>query len=141
MDGDQVVKAALFWLFLISAVVIIAVSGGNEGRRFLSVLVAAVIATFLANAFIGFVAAQPLILAIDIGLLIYVVALALDSRSHWPLWFAGFHMITVATGLAMLASPTGVPELYVDGAAFWALPALCAAVVGVILDRRAALVR
>lgn len=141
MESYRTILALVFWAYLISALIIVAVSGGRNGRRFSAALVVAVVCTFLANEFLGFKGAQHAVLAIDTILGAYVVALALRSASHWPLWFAGFHMITVATGLARLFSPRGIPELYVDTAGFWAFPALGAAVIGVMLDRRAGLIR
>jgi hypothetical protein len=137
MEIYQVFTAVLFWLFLVSSITIISVSGGHIGRRFVTVLLLAVAATFVVNASLGFKAAQPFVALIDAALLICVVFAAMRYASYWLLWFAGFHMITVAGGIARLVSPGGIPELYVDAAGFWAFPALGSAVIGVILDRRA----
>jgi hypothetical protein len=139
VSSVQIITSIAFWLFLIASLTIIGTQGHKAGRLFVALLVIATVATFLANSAFGNKAAQPAVFAIDFGLLVCVASVAMSTAVHWPLWFAGFHSVTVATGLAHLAFPIDIPEIYIDASGFWALPALGAAVAGVLLDRRAQL--
>lgn len=141
LNEIQFVIAVSFWLFLGCSLAIIAVLGGREGRQLVFAILTAVSATFLANRYFGMRDAQYFVVLTDVALLICVVIIALRTSRHWPLWFAGFHLITVSAGIARLVSPSGLPEMYIDAAGFWALPALGAAVVGILLDHRAGLER
>jgi hypothetical protein len=136
MSSVQVLTAVAFWLFLIASLLTVAISGGRSGRTFALVLITAVVATFTANSVLDAKSAPLIVLGIDLSLLIFVATLALSESSYWPLWFTGFHSISVATGIAHLTFPVTVSEIYIDAAGFWALPALATAATGVILDRR-----
>jgi hypothetical protein len=125
-----------FWPFMIAALSLIAIYGQKTERHFVVAIICAVAATFAANYWLGFSEAQPVVTTIDCALLIYAVALALKVPVHWPLWFAGFHAISVASGLANILTPQGVADIYIDKSGYWSIPALGAAVIGVLLDRR-----
>jgi hypothetical protein len=135
----HVVIAGSFWLFLVSSLAILFLHGGGPGRTFSYVLVVAVFLTFGANSLLGTKSAYPFVFLIDLGLLVYVAVLSFNYSRFWPLWFAGFHSISVASGIAYLLFPVRIPEMYVDASGFLALPALGAVVAGVLLDRRALL--
>jgi hypothetical protein len=100
---------------------------------------AATIATLTLHILMGVEDAQPYVLITDLGLLAFTGVIALRAESYWPMWFTGFHSIAVATGLARFTFPVSVPQIYIDAAGFWALPALGFATIGVLLDRKAKL--
>jgi hypothetical protein len=50
-------------------------------------------------------ATQWAVLAIDAGVLIFLVWVALRSTRYWPLFAAGFHLLAVVTHLAHAADP------------------------------------
>ena len=129
--------ALSFWIFLMSALAVIYGAGGNEGRRFSLAILGAVIATFAVNFALGFLKAQPIVLLVDVGLLGYVFMLANHSKAYWPIWFVGFHLIGVSSGIAYAIFSASIPELYIDTSGIWAVPALGAAAIGVMLDRLA----
>jgi hypothetical protein len=129
--------AALFWVFLITALIGLWLYGGPEGRRIGLFSAIAAITTFLANSSLGFVSAMPLVLLIDTSLFFAAVCIALATEVHWPLWFAGFHMIGMASHTAGMLSEGELSGFYTNTAGIWALPALGSALVGAILDRRA----
>jgi len=116
---------------------LIAIRGGLDGRRASLAIIFAVLATFAANWAYGFNAARPAVLLVDIFLLATVTCIGICSKFYWPIWFCGFQAISVASGMAGLIFPTQLPLLYANFSGFWALPALGAAVVGILLDRRA----
>jgi hypothetical protein len=66
-------------------------------------------------------------------------ALAVLSRRFWPIWSAGFQLLSVLTHVATLLDPFTPPQLYRALESFWALPILITMVIGVSLDRRAGL--
>lgn len=111
--------------------------GGSDGRRFALIIVVATVTTFGLHSAIGLEFAQPWVLVTDLIVLALIVHMAMTSDMHWPMWFCGFHAISVATGVARFSIPSEVPTIYTNFSGFWAIPALAAAVVGVLLDRRA----
>jgi uncharacterized membrane-anchored protein YitT (DUF2179 family) len=92
--------------------------------------------TFVLHQKFGLEDANSYVLLVDCATLVFAVFLVLKSNAHWPMWFCGFHMIAVATGIAQICFPNGLPANYTDTAGFWALPALGAAVAGVLFDRK-----
>ena len=128
--------ALAFWFFLIAALIIISCAGGREERLFSLAILVAVSATFFTNVVLGFSDAQMIILLIDSGLLAFTLFVAISSSKHWPIWFAGFHLIGVASSIAYAAFPANISGIYIDMSGFWSLPALGAAAIGVLLDRR-----
>ena len=120
-----------------SALAIVYGAGGNEGRRLSFAILGAVIATFAANFVFGFLKAQPIVLLVDAVLLGYAFILANRSKAYWPIWFVGFHLIGVSSGIAYAIFSASIPELYIDTSGIWAVPALGAAATGVMLDRLA----
>lgn len=135
------IVALAYWVFLTSVIVVFVTRGGPDGRLFTFACIIASTLTYFANAQFGFNSSRFHVLAIDSALLAIVTILAMRSRSYWPMWFAGFHMIAVATRLAQFVFPASIPGIYGNTAGFWALPALGVAVFGVLLDRRAAMIR
>ena len=130
------IVAVGFWTFLVSATSILAVFGCDQARKVAIACLTATFCTFGVNFILGFAGAQLAMVMIDAVLLIYVLRTALTSHAHWPLWFCGFHLVTVASEIAKITIPAETPLIYTNFAGFWALPALGAAAIGVILDRR-----
>lgn len=135
------IVAGAFWLFLICVIVVTVTMGGSEGRLLVITCVTASALTYVANVQLGFDFARLVVLVIDVGVFAIIIAIALRSRSYWPIWFSAFQMITVATHFAQMTIPSSIPGIYGNAAGFWALPALGAAVVGVMLDRRAGVIQ
>lgn len=128
------VEAIVFWLFLLSACGTVTVLGRRSEALFAAFLVACAASTVAFHAWFGWVGAQPYILVVDGLLLLYVLLLARRTTSYWPIWFAGFQMIGVATQLAALLFPSAEVNLYLMLTGFWAIPATLAMAVGVVRD-------
>lgn len=126
----------LFWLFLLAAFALIFRFGGKTERGFAGFLLACTVLTFVASRTFGISAAFKYVLLIDAAILVVALWLTARANSYWPIWFSGFHLIAVATGLAYLLFPPRIPGLYGDAAGFWALPALLAMVLGILADHR-----
>jgi hypothetical protein len=63
----------------------------------------------------------------------------LHSRSYWPIWMTGFHLIAVTTHFSVMLAPHYTPAIYRGMQSVWALPVLVSMLIGVALDRQAGL--
>ena len=126
----------IFWIFFVSTLTIIFFRGGSNEKWFSTAIFANVTYTYFVNKTLGWVNAHPFVLVIDIMLLVFLLALMSKSRRYWPIWFAAFHSIAVATSAAFFIFPNDIPSLYINAQGFWFLPALMSMTVGVIMDSR-----
>lgn len=126
---------ALVWSLLALCSLYAAVLGGTTGRIGAALNVGATVATLFANR-IGIWSETNLpVLIIDTALLAALYALALKSRAYWPLWAAGFHLITVTGHLATMINPDVSSSLYYYFNGMWAIFVQMAMVWGITLDR------
>lgn len=100
-------------------------------------IVAATLLTFCLHQAFGMLPAQPYVLIVDALLFAVGLRIAFTSNSFWPLWFCGFILVSLATGIASLLFPTAVPAIYIDLAGFWSIPTVASAAIGVMMDSRA----
>ena len=117
-------------------------AGGREARWITALIISAAVlsvpASYLDH---GWSRTHLPVLGVDLLLLVGLIAMALRSKSYWPLWMAGFHLISVATHAATIAQPQLKPLIYFALQSFWSLPLLLVMVGGIMLDRRAGLPR
>lgn len=125
-----------FWLFLLSAFALVFYLGTKTERSFAGFLLVCTALTLTMNLTFGLDTAFKYVLLIDGAILAVALWLVSKSDTCWPIWFSGFHVIAVATGLAYLLFPTGI-GFYGNTAGFWALPAVLALVLGTLADHRA----
>lgn len=128
--------ALVFWTFLLSAFVLVFWYGGWIERAFAGFLLACTLVTFALNAELGLFETQNVVFAIDVAIFVVVLKILRTSPAYWPVWFAGFHAIIVATGLARLLFPSAVPAIYINAAGFWSLPVLLVLVLGTLADHK-----
>ena len=110
--------------------------GGPPERIAAWAMIAASVLTFFAADSSGYVTVEYAVLAIDLGLLALLVALAIVADRRWTLWAAGFHLVGVLTPIAFMLSPTAIRFAYALMQGFWAYPTLTALLVGAIAHRR-----
>lgn len=134
-----VILMIAFWVFLFSACAIMLFFGKRYEKRFIIAVTTATLATFIANGRWGITTALPIVAAIDVALLLFVLICVARRDRYWPIWFAGFHLNTIATEVGSIMFPGAIPGLYTNLAGAWALPALGAAALGVMRDRNLAL--
>lgn len=127
-------SAVVFWLFLLSAFGLIFRFGGSTERRFVGFLLSCSFLTLVLHAILGMSASSVYVILIDALILIGALCVMAKSDAYWPIWFSGFHLIAVSTGLARILFPSSLPAIYGDAAGFWALPALLALVIGALAD-------
>lgn len=100
----------------------------------------------LASSFIGFGSlltfavtqgdSRVPLLVLDLAVFGAYLALALRSSSYWPLWMAGFQLITVAEGIASLLAPATAKGILHAVTGFWSIPMLLVMTLGIFLDSR-----
>jgi hypothetical protein len=128
--------AIVFWLFMLATCLLAFWLGGRYERTAAMLILMSALASSVAYSNFGWINGQVFVFFIDTILLAAIFYITSKSMALWPIWFAGFHMISVATGFANLLFPTHVPEMYRMIAGFWALPAQICMALGIILDHR-----
>lgn len=124
-------------MFLLSAFGLTLLWGRQLERLFVGFLVACSLATIATQAAIGINRTFYLVNILDLTILGVALVIVARSDAFWPLWFTGFHLITVSSTLAYAIARDDIPGWYGNLAGFWAIPALLALVIGSWLDHRA----
>jgi hypothetical protein len=128
----------LFWLMTALTCAYALLNGGRDGRWAASLILTASVLSLPASLYgAHFGRFEPAVFTIDLGLLIGLYIVALRSRSWWPIWMTGFHLVAVVSHLATLISPNFVANIYFAAATFWAVPISLSMMIGVALDHRA----
>jgi hypothetical protein len=125
----------LIWVFLALCSFYAAALGGKTGRAGALLTVGATLATWFAQYYRPWSQTNFPVLVIDAALLVAFYLLALRSRVYWPIWAAGFHLITVAGHAATLVSPGFSSSIYYYFNGMWAIFVQLAMVWGITVDR------
>lgn len=124
----------LFWLYLSCALSVVIMRGDKVAKLFsLQLIVAAATTSFFIRSN-GWLDSLQLVLIVDTMLLLSSLYLIGVRNKYWPIWFAAFQGISVATELALLLFPNQTPALYINQAELWSFPAIASVAIGVILD-------
>lgn len=135
MDQIAVVIALAFWISLLSAGALIALSASRPAQFFFCAILGATALTAISDLSLSQEALGYAYIAIDSALLAIALLFVMKSSSYWPIWFSGFQSITVASEVAKITHSGMQVGMYLDVAGFWSIPALIFMVVGVNLDR------
>jgi hypothetical protein len=127
----------LFNAILATACIVAMLFGGSLERKFVGFLAVCSVSTYLLSVSFGHLAARFAITSVDIAILIAAVTVTLRHNRYWPLWFAGFHSITVLSDLVLPLFPSGYSAYFIAFSGFWALPAMLVMAAGIIQDHRA----
>lgn len=103
--------------------------------------IAASLLTLIAVKSSGWSTFNLPVFAVDLLLLIGLWAVALNSRFYWPIWICGMHMVSVATHFGSVLAGDFKPGIYQAMEAFWSIPELGAMVTGIMIDRKAGLLK
>ncbi|ACG79890.1 conserved hypothetical protein [Phenylobacterium zucineum HLK1] len=79
--------------------------------------------------------------AVDVVLLGFLVVVALKSARYWPIFAAGFHLLSVATHAARIVDPQVGAWAYATASVIFSqltVFALAAGVIGVLRERQSA---
>lgn len=134
--------ALIFWILALAVCLHAVIMGGRFGRWGAGLYMGAVFLSALVTM-PGTTWRQtnlPL-LAVDCLYLISLYVLAIKSRRYWPIWSAGFQLLSVLTSIATIFDPTTPPQLYRAIETCWSIPIFTTMTIGIILDRRAHLDR
>lgn len=130
--------ALSFWILTLTCCGFAALFGGRSGRAIAVIYLVAVAATSLATRDPAAWANPHLpALAVDLGLLLALLWVAMRSDRWFPLWFTGFHLVALVSHLAAVLAPGFAPKLYFLLQSMWSVPMLLALLIGVALDRQA----
>ncbi|MFM2410895.1 MAG: hypothetical protein RL481_1723 [Pseudomonadota bacterium] len=111
------------------------VAGGPTGRIGAALNVGAMMATLAAQNHASWSQTHVPVMMIDLAMMAALYALALKSKVYWPIWAAGFHLITVSGHAATLIVPDIRSSLYYLFNGMWAIFVQLAMVWGITLDR------
>lgn len=125
----------LVWTLLVLCSLYAAVAGGTTGRIGAALNVGATVATYFAQKVGPWTELHIPVMIIDLLLLAALYALALKSKVYWPIWAAGFHLITVGVHGATLIAPEFRSSVYYYANGMWAIFVQMAMVWGITLDR------
>lgn len=129
----------LFWSLTLMGCGYAALAGGRDGRVAAGLIIAASLLTIPATRLgHAWASTELLILGVDLALLAGLYTLTLRSRSFFPIWMVGFHLIAVTTHLSTIVAPDFTPRIYRGLVTLWAVPMTLAMVWGIHLDRRGA---
>jgi cytochrome bd-type quinol oxidase subunit 2 len=103
--------------------------GGRDERTAAFAIMAAAILTPLSQSQ-DFASPEVGILAVDAMLFGVLTAVALRSRSFWPMWAAGFQMGALAIHLAAAKMPSILPAAYAESLVIWSYPVLAVVALG-----------
>jgi hypothetical protein len=123
------------WMLLALCSVYAAVVGGTTGRIGAALNVAATLATLFAQYAMPWSETHFPVLIVDVFLMAALFTLAMKSEVYWPIWAAGFHLITVTGHAATLIAPDFRASLYYYFNGMWAIFVQMAMVWGITLDR------
>lgn len=106
--------------------------GGRDERIAAAVMLAGSALTVVAALLPGFSWRTDRlgVTLIDLAVLGALFTLALRTDRFWPLWMTAFHLIAVATHLAILVDRERTLRAYVLLQGFWAYPMLAALMIG-----------
>lgn len=125
----------LFLALLFGTCVFALVRGRSDERMAAVAMLLAAVLSPVAMAS-GYASPEIGVLAIDIGLLAFLMLLAMKSDRFWPLWAAGFHIVGTTIHLATFVDADIWPPAYANAQAFWAWPVLAALLTGTLVEAR-----
>ena len=115
--------------------IVAALCWGGRDERFaaMAFLFAAFLSWLLDNQYKG---TQLDVLAIDFGLLLCLVGLALTSDRFWPMYAAAFQLVGTVVHVASLTETGNFAWAYAVGLIFWSYAVVAALLAGTWMEGR-----
>lgn len=115
-----------YWTLLFAILFYALVRGGTEHKIAAIGCVVATFATRLMKAPFStrYYDLEVGVLAVDVSLFALFLAIALRSQRFWPLWIAGFHLVTVLAHILRALKVDLIPSAYALAVQFWSYPVL-----------------
>lgn len=122
----------LFYIILAACCLYAAIYGGAPERIGSLIFVSAAILTTaaLSAPAARWGAVEIGAFAVDVAMLLALVALALFAERLWPLWVTALQLIGAAGHAVKLVDPEVIREAYAFAMAFWSYPMLALLVFG-----------
>lgn len=100
----------------------------EQGLAAIALLVAAILSPLVERE--AYVEPEAGVFFIDLALFIALMAIAVRSRSFWPMWASGLQLCTLAVHLAAAKYPAMVPAAYAETLVIWSFPVLVVVAFG-----------
>ena len=115
-----------YWTLLIAIVLYAFYKGSGEHRLAAAGCIVATVATRMLRPpdALKFQSTEFGILTVDLLLFGVFLFIALRSQRFWPLWVAGFHLVTVSAHLIRAMQIDLIPTTYSLAVQFWSYPVL-----------------
>jgi hypothetical protein len=124
------------YLFIVACCSYAAIIGGATERWATFIFLSAALLTSLASWHTLWARSDWPMAIIDFYCFLALYVLAVKSGRYWPIWSAGFQLLSVLTHVAVFLDPSSGPKAYRAMETVWALPALLSMVIGAHADRR-----
>lgn len=105
----------------------------EQGLAAIALIVAAILSPLVERE--AYVEPEVGVLFIDLALFIALMAVALRSRSFWPMWASGVQLCTLAVHLAAAKYPAMVPAAYAETLVIWSFPVTILVAFGPRVDQ------
>ena len=126
----------LFWTLTLLGCGYAAAVGGKDGLWASLSLICASLLTLPAERLGSLWASTEIaVMGVDLGLFLSLYGLTLRTKRFFPIWMAGFQLISVATHISTLIAPTFTPRIYRAMESVWAIPITVVMVLGIAMDR------
>lgn len=127
----------LFWSLTIIGCLYAALLGSRDGRWAALLITSASLLSIPAALLSGgWARTEHALFTVDALLLVGLLTLAMKSDRYFPIWMAGFQLISVLTHLSTLMAPDFAPKIYRALGSLWAMPITVSMMWGIYLDRR-----
>jgi len=115
-----------FYVLLLGSCGYALARGGRPERQVAAMFIAATLLSKMAawNVSGHFIDFEVGLFAIDLALLVGLVAVALTSDRYWPIWLTTLHAYTVVAHLGRLLGPATIFHVYVGNSGITVDPAL-----------------
>lgn len=115
-----------YWTLLIAILIYALWRGGTEHKiAAIGCVVATVASRFVKPSLETHYSDIELgVLLVDLVLFALFLAIALRSQRFWPLWIAGFHLVTVFAHALRALKVDLIPTAYAVAVQFWSYPIL-----------------
>jgi hypothetical protein len=122
------------FLALVSAVFVAVLWGGRDERLTAGAFfIATTLSWLLDNQYQG---TQIDVLAVDFGLLLGLLGLALTSDRFWPMYAAAFQLVGTVVHVASMTETGDFAWAYAVGLIFWSYAVVAALLAGTWLEGR-----
>ena len=122
-----------YWAILSGVVVLAFVRGHIDERIAAVTCLIGTLATLAVSTDIStkYTTVEDGVLIVDLIAFLIFTGVALHSARFWPLWVAGFQLVSTLAHLMRAIHPTLIPHVYAAAEKFWIYPIFAAILIGI----------